>query len=113
MPQIHSDIKRNLVVAASARVQALAHITDARDKDCLYIHMYIFGVNFKFNLSVFDIIFYFAESFYNQLGIGFGYDALSAKHFGVCHTTLDILRIHSCVKADRGIKIVYKCICGL
>ena len=62
--------------------------------------MYVLCIDFKLDFSVIDVGLNLFEGFYYQVSVRFRNNALSAEHFGVSHTALDVLCVHSLVESD-------------
>ena len=108
--QMQPQIYRNLIVPAAGGVQTLASLADALGQQRLNIHMDIFLIGGKFQLSCLYILQNRLQSLLNRGGILCADDAAVGQHGGVGHRAGDILPVHPGVKADGGVKIVYQCV---
>ena len=55
VPEVEAEIERDLIVAASCRVQALSRVSDSLCQKRLDVHVDIFVVCRKFDVPRFDI----------------------------------------------------------
>ena len=105
---IHAAVERHLIVAAAARVQALARVADALDEQLFHVHVDILRIQLKLYLTRRDIRFNAFQSFDNRVRIGLRNDPLLAKHRRVRNRSGDILMIKPLVKGDGRMEVIDK-----
>jgi hypothetical protein len=103
---IHTQVERNLVVAASCRVQLFAEVADALCEHFFHKHMDIFAAFVYFKRAAFDIREYFFKLCDNCVGFIFADDIFCAEHSRVRHRACYILTVHFFVEAYGRIEVV-------
>src|SRR5699024_7208687 len=103
---IELHVERDLVIAASARVQLLAHISDAVDEVGLHeaVNILIFTGDLK--LAALHVQENAAESLQNLVSLLLCENALLCQHPHMRHAALDILSIKFLVKGNGRVEIV-------
>ena len=105
--QIHTNIERDLIVTAACRMKPFAGVSDTACQYCLDIHMDILGVDRKLLLSILNIGEYLAERRDYLFGFALLDNSAFAKHSCVRNRTVNILTVHTSVKGNRRIEVVY------
>ena len=103
---IEPYVDRDLVVAASRRVESFSGVTDPLGQHRFDEHMYILSLGIYRESSGLYIGEYPLERCYYRIGILRGdYPALR-EHCRVSHRATDVMLIHHRVNVDRGVEIV-------
>ena len=106
LAQIHTQIQRHLIVAATRRMKLFAHIADTRRQLLLHEHMDILTGKIERQLATFQVLKDARKTVDKLFRLGLGNDALRAQHRGVRHASRDILLIHLTVEPNGRIEIV-------
>ena len=91
--EIHSQVKRDLIISASCGMKPLAGISDPLRKLRFHKHMDIFAGTIDLQLSCIQVFENPLQSGDNLLGIFSGNNIPRAKHRGMRHRARDILPV--------------------
>ena len=95
-----AEVQADLVVAAAAGVELLAHVAHELSEAGLDVHVHVFEILTPREHAVFDLLFHLVETGAKGFGLFTGDDALFAQHAGMGFGTGDILSIQDAVEGN-------------
>ena len=108
IPQIHAEIQRHLIVAASRGVELFAHIPEALGQHLLDEHVDILGLHIDLQCAGAKIVQDRVQAVNERVGLILCDDPPGAQHRRVGHGAGDILPCHAAVKGDGRVEVVSK-----
>ena len=97
---VEADVRRHLVVAAAARVQARARRADVAREGALYGHVDVLVVDVPGKVAVGNLTRDVGQAGVDGLLVGLGDDALLGEHLGVGAAAGDVLLCHGLVHLE-------------
>ena len=104
--EVELHVERHLIVTAARGMQALAVVADALRQLALDEGMDILRLHIKGQCAAFDIGEDVFQTLDDLLGALLRDDAASAEHGRMGDAALDILAVHTAVKADGAVEVV-------
>ena len=110
---IHVRIQGDLIVAATAGMQALACFADGIGQSFFDVHVDVFQLDGEIEVPVFDLLENSLQALDDGVFVFLGDDALFGQHRRMGNAAADIFSIHAAIELDGRIEFFYTFIRGL